>query len=422
MLPSLRVTRRVAAVSIVALAAIRAGPAPAQSYTVVDLGTPGGFTISSGTYSEAHGINQSGSVAGEWAPNASSQRAFLSAGGTNTDIGFPAGTQFAMAYALNAANAVVGEGYNFVGSTYAFLYTNGVMTDLTPVIPSVSFPYSIAHAVNDTGRVAGESFVSASAIHAVIFQGNHAISDLGVLTNGDYSAAFGINNSNVIVGESTVSSGGVYAFVYSNSTMTSLGSLGGNYSAAFAINDAGQIAGESDNSSGETRAFLHQNGAMMDLGTLGGLNSSAAAINHAGLVVGYALTTNGDSHAFLFNGATMLDLNNLISHAVCTNLASANGINDAGQIAGSGYTPDGVLHAFVLTPVVTLAGPDILTNGQFQVTVQGLPGQQYVLQGSTNLLNWTPLATNTLVAAWTNWADSGFSNDNHRFYRLLTLP
>ena len=173
--------------------------------------------------------------------------------------------------------------------------------------------------------------------------------------------------------------------------MTSLGTLGGNYSAAFAINDAGQVAGESANSSGQTRAVLWQAGVMTGLGTLGGTNSSAAAINNAGLVVGYALTTNEDSHAFLFNGATMLDLNNLISHAICTNLVSANGINDAGQIATSGYMPDGVYHAFLLTPAIRFAVPVLPTNGQFQLTMQGVPGMRFAIQTSTNLTGWVSL-------------------------------
>src|SRR5262249_44277429 len=61
-------------------------PAFGQSYAVDDLGLPSGFTNSSGAYSDPHGINNSGAVAGEWAPDANSQRAFFYSGGTNQDI------------------------------------------------------------------------------------------------------------------------------------------------------------------------------------------------------------------------------------------------------------------------------------------------------------------------------------------------
>jgi probable HAF family extracellular repeat protein len=398
----------------------------AQSYNVVDLGTPGGST-NLGSYSAAHGINSSGSVAGEWAQDAFSQRAFLFTNGTNSDLGMITGvgaTIAAAAYGINASNLVVGEtsgGFN----TRAFLYTNGAMVDLT-TFSSGGFTYSIAHAINAADKIVGESFISSVAnsdIHAVIFLGNKQQTDLGTLTNGTYSSAYGINNSNVIVGESTVSSGNVYAFIYSNATMTSLGSLpGGTYSAAFAINDAGQIAGEAADSNGETHAFLRKNGTLTDLGTLGGTASSAAAINSAGTVVGYALTTDGNQHAFLYDGTTILDLNNLISSAVCTNLVSADGINDAGQITGSGYTTKGIYHAFLLTPAVTLTASPGLTNGKFMLTVQGAPGQHFAIQASTNFVNWTSLNTNTLVSASTNWLDADVPTNNYRFYRAVMLP
>jgi len=396
-----------------------------QNYTVIDLGTPGGFTNTSGSYSDPHGINSSGSVAGEWAPDANSQRAFLYTNNTNMDIRFVTGTQYITAHGLNASNLVAGEASSVAGDVRAFLYTNGTMVDLTTYAPG-GFTYSIAHALNNPGTVVGESYTTSlpnSPVHAVIFTGNHLESDLGTLSNGTYSAAFGINNSNVIVGESTVTSGNVYAFIYSNGVMSSLGTLpGGNYSAAFAINDAGQIAGEANTGTGETHAFLFKSGTMTDLGTLGGTNSSATGINSAGQVVGYALTASQEQHAFLYNGSAMVDLNTLISGAVCTNLITADGINDVGQIAGSGYTTNGDYHAFLLTPVLNVANPQVIANHFFQLTVQGTPGQQFVLKASTNLLNWTSLATNTFAGYATNCVDSNAPSFSSRFYRAQLLP
>lgn len=374
----------------------------------------------SGNYSEAHGINTGGAIAGEWAPNAASQRAFLYANGTNTDLGLVPSELYIAAYALNDSNVVVGEASGDF-TTHAFAYSNGVMTDLT-----FSSSYSIAHAVNNAGVIVGESVVSNGDAHAVIFLGGGAQTDLGVLPNGDYSAALGINHSNVIVGESTTISGVVtnlYAFVYANGAMTNLGSFAGSgYSAAFAVNDAGQIVGEAD-TNGYTHAVLWRNGAVTDLGTLGGTNSSAAAINRAGEIVGYALTTNEVEHAFLYVGSVMFDLNDFLPPgSAFTNLISADGINDAGQITGSGYTTNGNYRAYLLTPVFNLTNPQVLSNGQFQVTVQSAPGQRFVLEGSTNLINWTPLATNTLATDTLNWTDGTAANYHYRFYRAQTSP
>lgn len=396
----------------------------AQSYSVTDLGTPDGFTNTAGANSVAHAINGAGAVAGEWGPNANSERAFLYWGNTNTDLGMLPGALYEAAYSVNASNVVVGMAENINGYFYAYAYTNGTLVNLSVLGPS-GYTYSLARAINDKGRIVGESYTSSALnaeIHAVIFLGNQTATDLGTLTNGTYSAAYGINNSNVIVGESTVSSGDTYAFVYSNGTMTAVGSLGGNYSAAFAINNSGQIAGEANTAGGQTHAFLFKNGAMTDLGTLGGTNSSAGAINAAGQVVGYATTAAGDSHAFLYTGSTMLDLNNLISSAVCTNLTSADGINDAGQIAATGYTPTGDRRAFLLTPALNLASPVILPNQQFQLTIQGVPGQKFILSGSTNVLSWIPLWTNTLIAPATNWMDPEATPLPDRFYRAQEIP
>jgi probable HAF family extracellular repeat protein len=414
---------KAAAASVAWLGSFLALSTFGQSYTIVNLGTPGSFSNTIGDYSLAHCINTAGAVAGEWAPNQTSQRAFLYANGTNTDLGLIPSTLYAIAHALNDSNAVVGEASGEFTGTHAFVYTNGVMVDLG------SFAgYSIAHAINNAGVIVGESTVSNGEVHAVICLGGGQQTDLGVLPTGDYSAAFGINNSNatMIVGESTAISGTVtnlYAFVIQNGPMINLGSFAGSsYSAAFAVNDTGQIIGEAD-TNGQTHAVLWQNSAITDLGTLGGTNSSASAINHAGGIVGYALTASEDEHAFLYSGSTMYDLNNFLPPgSVFTNLISADGINDAGQITGSGYTTNGDYRAFLLTPVLTLTSPKMTAGGQFQMTVQGAPGQRFVLEGSANLVNWVSLTTNTLTSSPLIWADGTAMNFAYRFYRAQALP
>ena len=164
---------------------------------------------------------------------------------------------------------------------------------------------------------------------------------------------------------------------------------------------------------------------MRDLGTLGFTNSSASAINSAGQIVGYVNNTSNDLNAFLYNGSMMVNLNNFIPPTSgWTSLNTADGINDAGQIAGSGTLTNGDYHAYLLTPTapsITLSAPAMLTNGQFRLTVQGLAGQRFVMQVSTNFANWVSLTTNTLSGTTTNFIDTGASNWQ-RFYRAFLLP
>lgn len=57
-------------------------------------------------------------------------------------------------------------------------------------------------------------------------------------------------------------------------------------------------------------------------------------------------------------------------------------------------------------------------NGQFSFTVTGTAGQQYVVQASTDLVNWVSVQTN---AAPFVFVDPDAASFNQRFYRTFTL-
>ncbi len=353
--------------SVLGLAVLLPQVSFGQSYTLADLGS------NSWSYSEAHGINASGYVVGEYEPtNFFYVLAFLYANGTMTDLGHLTGTPYAIAYGINDTNAIVGES-STATSTLAFLYTNGVMTSLGTLGTLVG-GYSSAHAINRSLEIVGEaSLANASVIHAVLYS-KGGKTDLGAF-GGDWSSANAINNGGVIVGESDIVNQGVtnvHAFIYTNGAMHDLGTLGGTYSDATGINDSGVIVGESDTIIGGvtyTHAFIYKNGTMSDLGTLGGTVSSAHAINSAGQIVGYASDVNEVGHAFLYDGSTMINLDTLIPPGSgFTNLASADAINDAGQIAGSGYLADGSYHAYLLSPAPPLVV--LITNPAPNATFQ----------------------------------------------------
>jgi uncharacterized repeat protein (TIGR01451 family) len=70
-----------------------------------------------------------------------------------------------------------------------------------------------------------------------------------------------------------------------------------------------------------------------------------------------------------------------------------------------------------------LAGSFVDNNGSFQFTVNGLAGQQYVIEASTNLVDWVPIYTNqpplTASFTFTNVNTSGYTS---RFFRVETAP
>lgn len=373
-----------------------------QAYLITDLGYP------NDSYCEAHGINATGNVVGEYElTNSATVSAFLYQNGSRTDLGYLSGPPYAAAFSVNASNYIVGES-DYGNSTHGFEWANGVLKDLGALNGS---GYSSAHAINRDAQIVGESstsFLFNSPIHAVLWSGS-TMTDLGAL-DGSYSSAYSINSSGVMVGETDVLPAGssnvvTHAFVYSNNSMQDIGTLPGanDYSAAFGINDSGVIVGESDTvvaGVSTTHAFIYSNGTMTDLGTFGGTLSSASAINSAGHVVGYANDANQNSRAFLYYGSGLIDLNNLIAPGSgFTNLTSADAINDVGQIAGSGLLADGSYHAYLLTPtgplVVAITNPPAHTT---LVAPATFPVSAYVSDTAGTVTNVQFLVNGTVIS------------------------
>jgi hypothetical protein len=58
------------------------------------------------------------------------------------------------------------------------------------------------------------------------------------------------------------------------------------------------------------------------------------------------------------------------------------------------------------------------TNDVFQLRFAGSTGSNYVLQATTNLIDWTPIATNTAVTNHFDFYDANATNYPYRFYRV----
>jgi len=58
----------------------------------------------------------------------------------------------------------------------------------------------------------------------------------------------------------------------------------------------------------------------------------------------------------------------------------------------------------------------------FMLELSGLPGQSFVIQSSTNLVDWIPLMTNVPQTSPFSLAVPGTTNDGGRFYRAIQSP
>jgi probable HAF family extracellular repeat protein len=317
------------------------------AYTFNILDTPGG------SYSTARGINNAGQVVGN--SSLTSGYATLWDGATTTGFSTLGGYGSA-ALAINDTGQVVGSSYPlprwndpYTDEPRAALWNGGTVTDLGGSLGGIT---SYAHAINNTGQIAGWSYIANNSIQAILWNGGTA-TVLGTL-GGSESKAWGINDAGQVAGWSYVNHTAIHATVWDGTTITDLGTLGGSWSGAAAINNAGQVAGYSQTTGDAgVHATLWNGGTITDLGTLGGAYSYANAINNAGQVVGYSYTSGWDLRAILWNGTAATDLNSFLDAGAISAgwvLTYARDINDNGWIVGDAYNRfTGQTHGFLLS-------------------------------------------------------------------------
>jgi hypothetical protein len=99
-----------------------------------------------------------------------------------------------------------------------------------------------------------------------------------------------------------------------------------------------------------------------------------------------------------------------VSATVTANAFEAGYVNSV-QVSGT----------FTIVPTLySLFDPSYQANGTFQMQYWAPAGQTYVLQSSTDLLNWTPLSTNTPTSTPFTLEDPGADGASARYYRVVT--
>lgn len=278
----------------------------APMYTVIDLGTLGGST------SYAQAINNSGQITG--------------------------------------ASSLTGDPTDSIGNPifHTFLYRNRQMIDLGTLGGDSSF----GNAINDYGRVVGDSFLPGNpmayggfARHGFLYNGSFK-TDLGSLGGMFGSSATGMNNSGQIVGQADLPDGRLRGFFYNSGVLQEIPTPASDYTVAYAINNNGLIVGSmiplgstSQNAfTYDTQPFgphpqFPQFPQFKDIGTLGGNFAQAISVNDSGWIVGESSLPgppdSGSLHAFLYQGS-MMDLGTLPGDEY----SSASHINALGQVVG----------------------------------------------------------------------------------------
>ncbi len=75
--------------------------------------------------------------------------------------------------------------------------------------------------------------------------------------------------------------------------------------------------------------------------------------------------------------------------------------------------------ATIITPIAPTISTPVKSGNQFSFNITGTSGSQYVVQATSDLVNWVPVYTNTAPFTFVETNAAGF---NQRFYRSFPLP
>jgi len=371
------------------------GFAPAQAYTITDLGAD----------TMPYAVNDAGQVAGAVNYPATStkhttipaySRGFIWKNGARTVFGTLGGPG-STARAINIYGQVAGfsDTSSTSGSYNAFLWESATgLRNLNFIAgpdgitaASLGWVLTTAYGINDNGQIVGRGVKTGetSSTDAYLWErdaaGNVAVQrvNLGIPQNGDAETR-GINNAGQVAGSvPNVISGETwpYASLWLRDLNgvgynVNLGLLGGYMSQAYSINNFSEVVGYALLANGRPNAFYWSDangngvsdpGEMVSLGTLGGLHSVAFTINDAGQVVGWSLDAASNPRAFVWDAVNgMHDLNALSNVGSTWLLKEARAINTPGRIVGNGsftvitvgrgnkVTYSTQNHGFLLTP------------------------------------------------------------------------
>ena len=253
------------------------------------------------------------------------------------------------AHAINDAGQVAGSASYAQGkeNTVLWVKEHAVVWDPEGVIKDLGcLPggnMSWANDINDAGQIVGWSNATSTEQlrdkHAVLWEKDGSVKEILAIPDDESSEALAINNRGQVVGRRSRG-----AFLWSAETgMVDLKPQG----SAVAINDSGQIAGCRYNADMKPRPVMwDSNGNGKDLTpVLGDGDTSISAINESGDIVG-TRTKDGRNAAFLWSpSGGLTELGTLPDPPVFVGSISppplpgtqAASVNDQGQVVGWYY-------------------------------------------------------------------------------------
>ena len=190
--------------------------------------------------------------------------------------------------------------------------------------------------------------------------------------------------------------------------------------------------------------FLSVNGTLQNhiarLNTNGSLDSFVASAGASDSV--WALAVQGDGRILAggqftsvlgipLSSLARLNANGQLDGGFLDGLSGPNGTvrgialqSDGKTLIGGQFTMvNGTPRAYVARLWGSAGAPLLaasrITNGQFSFTFGGEPGRTVIIQASSDMKNWSPIATNVLTSSLMTFSDPQSSGLGRRYYRLF---
>lgn len=129
----------------------------------------------------------------------------------------------------------------------------------------------------------------------------------------------------------------------------------------------------------------------------------------------YATSDAGLPVSFSVSGPAVLNGNILTLTDWGIIIVTASQAGNASYMAATN-----VVQSFFVVPAEnTIVAPQKLSSGNFQLAFYGLTGSNYLVQASTNLVDWQPFTNFTGANFLLYFNDSSATNFKQRFYRIL---
>jgi probable HAF family extracellular repeat protein len=216
-------------------------------YTYTPLDYPGASSAQ-GEGTEADGINNAGTIVGDYEDPSGMDHGFLLSGTTYTPLNYQ-GASSTDGRDINDAGTIVGYYTDASGKSHGFLLSGTTYTALD--YPGAGQTW--AEGINNVGTVIGYYKISGVKYGFSLSNGNYAPLNY---PGASSTSPAGINNAGTIVGGYKDASGVTHGFTLSGGAYASLDYPGASSTEAGRINDTGMIVGAYYDASGVEHGFL----------------------------------------------------------------------------------------------------------------------------------------------------------------------